>query len=401
MALSANASIRFMEPEAYRVKYSRDVLGSAHIYAGGFVGLTPSGYIKPFEPGDIFDGIADEEYWNTSTTDGTASALGTDNERGKLKCRVIAGNCHFIKTLSSVAITDIGKPVYATADDTIALSGHPDAWVGTLVNKYDTNLALIRMRNPGEKPPVHGNGVCVVESDFAGSIQPVATFNATYAQSALGNSAAQGFKLTSIGAGITAAAGWASLDGEAGGAIRALLDNDNEAQNLTCETATFMNVTKGMTFEMLGRVSVLGPTATTDVDFGIITAASSAITAAIRADIDVTTSGIGLAKFHIDGDSANIGFTSDDNATVVGTATTGTDTTVDNSLTVDKRFKIIVRTSGAVELWIDGVRYLASTAFSVGTSLTTLYAGFVNIEKSTGTDVSAIVIDYLRVAGAS
>lgn len=397
MALSANTTIRFMEPEAHRPKYSRGVLGSKHIYHGAYVGLTPSGYIKPFEPGDIFDGIADQEFNNTSTTDGAASALNDDGTRGMAKCRVINGHCHFAAALSSVAITDIGKPVYATSDNTLALIGHPDGWVGTVADKYDTNIALIRMRAVGEKPPTHGNGVCVVESDFAQSIQPVATFNATYAQSALGNSAAQGFKLTSIGAGITSAAGWASLDGEAGGAIRALLDNDNEAQNLTMETATFMNVAYGMTFEYVGRVSVLGPTATTDVDSGIITAASSAITAGIRADIDVNTAGIGVVKFHIDGDSVNILAGSDDNSTVVS----ATDTTLDNSLTVDKRFKIIVRTTGAAELWIDGVRYLSSTTFSVGTSLTTLYAGFVNIEKSTGTDVSAVVVDYCRVAGAS
>ena len=397
MALSANTTIRFMEPDAYRLKYSRGVLGSAHIYHGGFVGLTPSGYAKAFQPGDVFDGIADEEFNNTSTTDGASSALGDDGERGKPKCRIITGNCHFVKTLTSVAITDIGKPAYATADDAIALSGHPDAWVGTVVDKYDTNLALIRMRNPGEKPPSHGNGVVVCESDFGASIEPVATFNATYAQSALGIGSAGPFKLTSIGAGITATAGWASLDGEAGGAIRALLDNDNEAQNLTCETATFMDVTKGMTFEMLGRCSVLGPTATTDIDFGLFTAASSAITAGIRANFDDTTATNGTAKFHIDGDSVNILFGSDTGATLVA----ATDTTIDNSLTVDKRFKIIVRIDGTAECWIDGVRYLSSTAFSVGTTLTTLYCGFVNIEKSTGTDVSAFVIDYLRVAGAS
>lgn len=397
MALTANTKIQFMEPQADRPKYARQVLGSKHIYAGGFVGLTPSGYAKPFEPGDIFDGIADEEFNNTSTTDGAASALGDDGERGKLKCRVINGHCHFVCTVSSVAITDIGKPVYATADDTAALKGHPDGWIGTIVDKFDTNKAVVRMRALGEKPPVHGNGVIVCESDFGHSIQPVATFNATYAQSALGNGVAGPFKITSIGAGITSAAGWSSLDGEAGGAIRALLDNDNEAQNLTCETATFMDVTYGMTFEMFGRVSVLGPTATTDVDFGIITAANSAITAGIRADIDVNTAGIGVAKFHIDGDSANILFGSDDNSAVVS----ATDTTIDNSTSADKRFKIVVRTSGAVEVWIDGVRYLSSTAFTVGTTLTTLYAGFANIEKSTGTDVSALVIDYMRVAGAS
>lgn len=385
MALSGNATPpKFGGHTSYR---NLPVAADEWIYRGAAIGVNPAGFAKSFVPGDELVGFADHEF-RASGTDGGDSQRGDQTEAGQKTVRIIAYADNVRVPVSGATRADIGKYVYATDDNTFAFVGHPDAKVGRMIDLDSTGIVVCEMRSIGQHERDQ-NGVIVCASDFGQSIAPVYT--------AIGTGFAHdGFKLTSVGAGITAAAGWSSLDGSHGGAIRALLDNDSEAQNLTCETATFMDVSYGMTFEFAGRCSVLGPTATTDVDFGLITAPGSAITAAIRADIDIATSGIHLAKFHLDGNSADILFGTDNNVVVLGP----TDTGVDNSLTENKRFKIVVRPTGAVELWINGVRYLSSTAWSVGTP-STLFAGFVNTEKSTGTDVSATVIDYLRVAGAS
>jgi len=172
-----------------------------------------------------------------------------------------------------------------------------------------------------------------------------------------------------------------------------LIDNDNEAQNLTIETPQVFNITKGITFETELTLEAAGGAATDDLDFGLMGLAGG-ITATERADMDAATAGLLSGKFHVDANGLDLKFSSDDNASPVA----ATDTEVNLVLQTFNKFKAICRAAGTVEVWVDGVRKLSTTTFSVGAA--GLLAGIVNIEKSTGTGVPEVRVKKLRVAGA-
>lgn len=382
MALSANLGIQYLEPAAHRPKSSSSVAGSVRIYNGAFVGLNPAGYLKPFQAGDLWVGIAEEEFYNSSATAGTASNIGTDGERNKLKCLYTTAG-HFAYTLSSVAITDIGKPVYATDDGTLSLSGHPDGFVGYVTEVFSTNKAMIRIRNAGEKAP-HGAGNIDINLDFS-----VDTFAETGASTvaAIGAKAA----IYNVGPGLAAGTTGTVRDHANGEAVL-LMDNDSEVESLTVLTPRTFNITKGITFEFEGRKSVAGTSTNSNLDFGL--AGGIALTTTQFSDMQATTASFLYALFHIDCEGNDVNFCSDNNTTAVAP----TDTTIDNSTSTNKVYKIIVRPDGSVEAWISGARVLSSTTFAVGAS--GLLAGIVNIEKASSTDVAEARIRKMRIAGA-
>ena len=130
-ALSANRELnRFVDPELR----SWPVYQYVHIYKGAMLGLA-SGYARPLVAGDQFCGIAYEEI------DNTAGASGARNVRSFM-------DCEFEHTLTSVAITDAGKTVFASADDTITLTAGANSPVGTIRQYMSANTALIRF-TPG------------------------------------------------------------------------------------------------------------------------------------------------------------------------------------------------------------------------------------------------------------
>jgi hypothetical protein len=124
-ALAANADrSRFVDQELREYP----VAASEHVYRGSYVGVNPAGYLKTFVPGDEFVGIAYEEADNSS---GAAAAIN---------CQVFVQG-DFSLTLTSAALTDVHKPVYATDDNALSLTGHPDAYVGRIVHYITTSTA--------------------------------------------------------------------------------------------------------------------------------------------------------------------------------------------------------------------------------------------------------------------
>lgn len=370
MALTSNRDLgRHLDQEVR----AYPVAAAVRIYRCALVGRDPGGYLKPFVPGDDFVGVAYEESDNTS---GAAAAK---------TCRVyVQGD--FDHALSGVTVADIGKAVFATDDDALSLLGHFDGFVGRVIAVPSSNVATIRIRPVGLRPLASDGGCIEVCDDFTGLIQPVLT---------AGNELhIRGLRMDAIGAGIVSGSGITSVLGTSG-VLSLLLDNDNEAENLTIETGAFFSVTRGIKFEARLHLAVAGGAATDDVDFGLMTAASSTITDAIRANMDATTSGIKTAKFHLDANANDVFCGSDDDTTVVGPV----DSTFDNVTTAGTfaDYVIIARTSGVCEFWINGVRRLSSTAFSVSNS--GVFAGIINIEKSTGTGVPELRLDRLRVTG--
>lgn len=105
------------------------VIATDIIYEGAAVGDNGSGYARPLTSGDPFRGFAEQR------ADNSSGAAGDINVRVKRKGLVQL-------TVTSVAITDVGRPVYATDDNTFALAG-----IGTrigYVERYvDTNTAVV------------------------------------------------------------------------------------------------------------------------------------------------------------------------------------------------------------------------------------------------------------------
>jgi len=373
-ALSANGIVRPYADTGTRVY---PVLAAVHIYTSAFVGLTPSGQAKPFVPGDVFIGIASEEVNAAAdVTDGTHNVTV-----------YVEGDYEYAPaTFSAAAATYVSKPVFATADDALAATGHPDAFVGTVVTYLSaTKTSIVRLRRAAEKAP---SGCIEIVADFGQ--RTFANLDDATATSVIFGGLV---KTACIGAGMSAGTTGLMMD-EANGEARMLVDNDNEAENLTFKTPQTFNIAKGVTFEITCRLKTAGTAATDDLDFGLM-GLTGGITATEEADMDAATPGLLSCKFHLNCDANDVFASSDDNASPI----TATDTTFNNSLTVNATYIIICRpTTGACETWVNGARKLGTTAFSVGA--TGMLAGIVNLEKSTGTAVPEVRVLRVRVAGA-
>lgn len=331
------------------------------IYRGAFVGVDPAGYAKAFVPGDMFKGVA---YEGSDNSSGAAAAT---------KVRVFVKG-DFVVSISGVALTDIGHPVYAVDDNICLLTGHTDAFIGTLIHYDASGKAVVRLKAPGEKPP---NGIGSYEAALTG-------FEGYPATGAVaGDELVGDFEFESIlGPGLSS-----PTAGENGGHTMAF-DATGETALASCRTMQAMwPVDKGITFEVELHLTDIGDDEM-DVDWGL----GTALDTDTEADID-HASMQQLACFHLDGLVANILAQSDDHTTDVAPV----DTTIDNSLSVPKKFKIIVRPAGTVEFWIDGARVLSTTSFAVLS--TADLAAFINMEKVTDAGVASLIFWNLRVAG--
>lgn len=114
------------------------VIASDIIYEGAAVGLNGSGYARPLVAGDKFLGFCEQ---NVDNSTGAA---------GDKKVRVrIEGKAKL--AISGAAITDVGKPVFASDDDTFTLTQSTNSYVGR-VHRFELS------------------GVCIVAFDANKSI---------------------------------------------------------------------------------------------------------------------------------------------------------------------------------------------------------------------------------------
>lgn len=104
MALSADSPVEKLLGE----EQSYGVLASAVIYEGSMVGKS-SGYARPLTAGDLFLGHSVE------AKTGTAANGGED-------VRVLTGRYILRVALTGVAVTDVGRDVYASDDATLTLT---------------------------------------------------------------------------------------------------------------------------------------------------------------------------------------------------------------------------------------------------------------------------------------
>ena len=137
MALTANREVDHYVDQELR---SLPVAASTKVYKGAFVGIRQDGYARGLVAGDRFAGIAYEEMDNTDGGSGTRSV------------RVYTLG-DFALTLTGVEVYHRLKEVYATDDETLSLTAGPRAsFVGHVVDKLGTGLALVRLGTLGDLP---------------------------------------------------------------------------------------------------------------------------------------------------------------------------------------------------------------------------------------------------------
>lgn len=343
------------------------------IYRGGFVGLTPHGYLKPFEPGDVLAGLAHDSSDNSAGGDG-----------GK-NCKVVTA-ADLSLSLSSANYAFVGRDVYATADDAVSTSGHYDGFVGRVIQRANAaGQAVVRMQvGIGHPIPGVDIGSVLIAPDLTAYNEATGAASTTkyweggvFASSVLG-----------LGVYPFSAAASGTI-----GAVAFEFDAVAEVAAATMSGLPALSVARGISAEFELHMTNAGDNAALDVDWGI----GTLLTANSIADIDHADM-VNLCAFHMDGNSQNINLQSDNNVTDVA----NTDTTIDNSTTAGDfyKYKIIARTTGVCEAWIDVgagyVRALSTTAFAVGS--TAVLVPFINVEKTADDTLAVLRLRKFRAA---
>ncbi|HUX16944.1 MAG TPA: hypothetical protein VMW52_10765 [Phycisphaerae bacterium] len=359
-ALTANAEFTEYTGDLRAVPCGEGV----HIFKSGYVGIDPAGYAKPFVPGDVFVGIADREADNAAGTAGDVSCI-------------VRMQGDFVLSLTSAAAADVGKAVYATADNALSLSGHPDGFVGRIIGLAAANTVYVRLRPFGQQPG-DADGCKTIYISGAEFFLPTGGGASATVLHPKGMIAE-----TALGVGVL------HYPGEGGG-VQLAMDAVAEVALASLYSEDSFPVDQGITMEADVVMADKGDDVALDFDFGL----GTPLTANSKADIDHAEM-VDLIAFHMDGNSDNICAQSDNNTTDVAPV----DTTIDNDSTTDvsKHWKIVGRPTGVCELWIDGVRALDSTVFAVRS--TVALAAFVNIEKTNNDTPASVIIRNLRIAG--
>jgi hypothetical protein len=134
MALTTNREVDHYIDQELR---SFQVAAAKHLYKGALVGLAATGYAQLLTAGDPFIGVAYEEVDNS---------FGAN---GALSVRVFTLG-DFGHALAGAAIADIGRPVFASADDTLTFNGAGNTYVGVVQDFVTAGEIILRI------DPQHG-----------------------------------------------------------------------------------------------------------------------------------------------------------------------------------------------------------------------------------------------------
>ncbi len=125
------------------------VIASDIIYEGAAVGDNGSGYMRPLVAGDPFRGFAES---NADNSDGDAGDIDVRvRESGKA-----------LLTLATVAITDVGKPVYASDDNTFTLTASTNSLIGYVYRYVTSTTAIVAFGNVATATAIKSAGGSVV-----------------------------------------------------------------------------------------------------------------------------------------------------------------------------------------------------------------------------------------------
>ncbi len=129
MALTADREVdHFVDQELRSFK----VGGSETIYKGSYVSVDSSGYAAPLAAGEKFVGLAYAGIDNSAGSDGDKS----------VKVFTVGD---FEVSLSGAAVTDIGRPVFASADGTVTFDGNGNSYVGIVEQFISSGVIMLRL----------------------------------------------------------------------------------------------------------------------------------------------------------------------------------------------------------------------------------------------------------------
>lgn len=145
------------------------VKATSAIFEGSAVGLT-AGFARQLNAGDIFVGFATEDV-------PSVAADGGANVQVRARGTVLL-------TVSSVAVTDIGKPVYASDGDTFTLTQSTNSFIGRVLRVAATNTAEVEF-----DARRGGLGLLTVLTDSSGGTasDTIADVPGTYTEATLAN----------------------------------------------------------------------------------------------------------------------------------------------------------------------------------------------------------------------
>ena len=129
MALTKNSEVDHYIDQELR---TFQVAAAKHIYKGGLVGLSAAGYAQPLVAGDPFVGIAYEEMDNSGGANGAVAV------------RVYTLG-DFGMTLTGATAAHVGRPVFASADDTLTFTSAGNSYVGLVQDIVTTNEIILRI----------------------------------------------------------------------------------------------------------------------------------------------------------------------------------------------------------------------------------------------------------------
>jgi hypothetical protein len=129
MALTANREVdHYIDQEIRSFQVAADAL----VHKGALVGLTSTGYARPLVAGDPFVGVAYEAMDNTGGADGAVAV------------RVYSLG-DFGLSLTGATASSIGRPVFASADDTLTFDGAGNSYVGIMQDLVAAGEIILRI----------------------------------------------------------------------------------------------------------------------------------------------------------------------------------------------------------------------------------------------------------------
>jgi len=129
MALTKNREVDHYVDQELR---TLQVAAAKHIYKGSMVGIDSAGYARPLVAGDPFAGLAYEEMDNSA------------GANGALSVRVYTLG-DFGLSLSGAVVAHIGRPVFASADDTLTFTGAGNSYVGVAQDVPASGAIILRI----------------------------------------------------------------------------------------------------------------------------------------------------------------------------------------------------------------------------------------------------------------
>ena len=143
------------------------VKASTKIYEGAAVGIeVATGYARPLVAGDVFVGFALCKADNSAVATNGAINVQVIDE-GKVELAV-----------GSLAITDLGKSVYASDDATFTLTMSTNSLVGRVVRYVSSGVGVVEFASR-----VGGYTTSLTDSSGGSATDTIAAIGATYAQS--------------------------------------------------------------------------------------------------------------------------------------------------------------------------------------------------------------------------